>query len=163
MPKGKSADSYHYELLYIIANKFTEDEAQTINEKVKGVITANEGNILAAENWGKKRLAYAINLFNYGYYNLIDFDIAGEELAKISRELKISREILRFQIIKKKFKTAAQIQQDKKIAEKIIAKTAKKEKEAEEKTKIKAKDKEKLELKDLDKKLDKILDTDDLL
>ena len=47
------------------------------------------------------------------------------------------------------------------IAEKIAARTVKEEKEVKEK--IKETDKEKVDLKDLDEKLDKILETNDLL
>jgi len=161
MSKTKPTSDSHYELLYIISNKFTEDEAGEIVKKAKGIITANEGKVTLTESWGKKRLAYPIDHFSYGYYNLVEFDLAKVDLAKVDKAFKMSREILRHQIVKKKIKTVEQIKEEKEIAKKIAVKTVKEEKEA--KAKAEAKDEKKLELKDLDEKLDKILDTDDLL
>jgi small subunit ribosomal protein S6 len=161
MSKVKSGETPHYELLYLISNKFSEDEVKPIVEKVNSVIANNKGEITLAEDLGKKRLAYPIKGFRYGYYGLVEFDMAGESLINVDRALRMMNEILRHQIVTKVVKTAEQIAQDKKIAEKIAARTVKEEKEVKEK--IKETDKEKVDLKDLDEKLDKILETNDLL
>ncbi|MFH1583211.1 MAG: 30S ribosomal protein S6 [Candidatus Falkowbacteria bacterium] len=161
MSKVKSGETPHYELLYIISNKFSEDEVKPIVEKVNSLITDNQGKITLAEDLGKKRLSYSIKGFRYGYYILAEFDMAGESLINIDRALRMMNEVLRHQIIAKIVKTTEQIAQDKKIAEKIAARNDKEEKE--EKEKIKQTDKEKIDLKDLDEKLDRILETNDLL
>ncbi|MBI4779550.1 30S ribosomal protein S6 [Candidatus Falkowbacteria bacterium] len=161
MSKVKSGETPHYELLYIISNKFSEDEVKPIIEKVNSFILNNQGKITLAEDLGKKRLAYPIKGFRYGYYFLTEFDLTGESLINVDRALRMMNEVLRHQIITKTVKTAEQIAQDKKIAEKIAARNIKEEKEIKEK--IKETDKEKVDLKDLDEKLDKILETNDLL
>lgn len=160
MAKTKSLDLGRYELLFIIPNKFTEGEANSIIEKIKKIITSEEGNITFTEFWGKKKLAYPIKQNSYGYYSLIEFDLPGDNLAKVNRTLRMSNEVIRHQIVKKKVKTIEQLEQEKKISEKIAAKNVKKEQADEEQEKIKEK---KLDLKDLDEKLDDILDTKDLL
>jgi small subunit ribosomal protein S6 len=161
MSKVKSGETPHYELLYLISNKFSEDEVKPIIEKINSIIVNNQGKITLTEDLGKKRLAYPIKGFRYGYYNLVEFDLVGENLINVDRALRMMNEVLRHQIVTKVVKTAEQIAQDKKIAEKIAARTVKEEKEVKEK--IKETDKEKVDLKDLDEKLDKILETDDLL
>ncbi|MFH1427386.1 MAG: 30S ribosomal protein S6 [Patescibacteria group bacterium] len=161
MSKVKKIEISRYELLYIVPNKYTEDEANEINKKTKEMITNNKAKITFSENWGKKNLAYPINNNYHGYYYLIEFDLSGNELAKIDNILRMSNEILRHQIVKKKTKTLEQIKEDKVVAAKIAAKTEEKAKDKKEKEK--AKDKKKLELKDLDEKLEKILETDDLI
>ncbi|MDD5071292.1 MAG: 30S ribosomal protein S6 [Patescibacteria group bacterium] len=163
MSKTKSSEFYRYELLFIIPNKFTEEEANLITDKVKKIITDEGGVITFSEFWGKKQLAYPIKQNSYGYYSLLEFNLDGEKLAKINKTLRMSSDVIRFQIVKKKIKTAKQLEKEKKISEKIADKNIAKEKKAEEE-KNKGKDKEKkLELKDLDEKLDDILDTKDLL
>jgi small subunit ribosomal protein S6 len=157
MAKSKKVEAPHYELLYIISNKYSEDELKPIIQKVGKIIKDNRGNITKAEEWGKKRLAYPIKHFNYGYYNLVEFDIEGGKIEKINRTLRMTREILRHQMVVKKVKTPTEIKKEKEISEKIATKAKEKEKLEEEKIKGK------VDLKDLDKKLDKILDTDDLL
>ena len=165
MSKVKSGEIPHYELLYLISNKFSEDEVKPIMEKVSGFITAGQGKITLSQELGKKRLAYPIKGFRFGYYNLVEFDMEGKNLAKLDRSLRLMDEILRQQIVIKILKTEEQIAHDKIIAEKIAAKNIAAEKSAVEKTmeKEREKDKEKVDLKDLDEKLDKILETDDLL
>ncbi len=161
MSKTKSDKIPHYELLYLISNQFSEDEVKPIAAKVNSLITDNQGKITLAEDLGKKRLAYPIKGFRYGYYLLVEFDMVGENLARVDRGMRMTSEVLRQQIVLKPLKTTEQIAADKKIAEKIAARGMEEEKAAKEKVKEQAKDK--VDLKDLDEKLDKILETDDLL
>lgn len=161
MSKVKSSDIPHYELLYLISNKYSENEVKPIVEQVKKIIEAKGGKITASEDWGKKHLAYPIKSWRFGYYNLVEFDLAGQFVAEVNRALRLSNDILRHQIVAKKVKTIAEIDEEKRIAAKIAAQGLKEEKIAEEQEKTK--DKSKVDLKDLDAKLDKILETDDLL
>jgi small subunit ribosomal protein S6 len=172
MSKVKSGEIPHYELLYLIANKYSEEEIKPIIEKVNALITNNQGKITQSLSLGKKRLAYPIKGFRFGYYILAEFDMPGANLIIIGNTLRLMSEILRSQIVVKEVKTAEQIEQDKKIAAKIAARNIKEEKLAEEKVQArqiapvsapKAADKDKVDLKDLDEKLDKILETDNLL
>lgn len=165
MSRVKKTGKMHYELLYIIPNKYTEDEAVKINDKINDLIKEKGGEATYSEDWGKKKLTYQIKKYSYGYYKLIEFDVDGLNLASIDRELRLASDILRHQIVKKAIKTEEQLKQEKKISEKIAAKTAAKteKKEKDEEEQVKAKDDKKVKLKDLDDKLDKILDTNDLL
>ncbi len=157
MSRTKSSEIPHYELLYLISNKYSEDELAPIIDKVKNIIKENQGNITLSEEWGKKRLAYPIKGFNYGYYNLVEFDLATEKAAIIERTFRLMNEILRHQLVSKKLKTMAEIERDKKIAEKIMTKNIAAEKVSEKKVE------EKVDLQDLDEKLKKILESEDLI
>lgn len=163
MSKTKSSVIPRYELLYIVSNKFSEDEVKPIVEKVNKSIADNGGTIVSSADWGKKRLAYPIDGFYYGYYSLVEFEMPGENLAKVDRMIRMSNEIVRHQTVTKKVKSAEAIARDQKIAEKIAAKTIEEEKVVAAKEKAKEKDKDKIDLKDLDDKLDKILDANDLI
>jgi small subunit ribosomal protein S6 len=167
MSKVKSDATPHYELLYLISNKYSEDETKPIMEKIHALITNNQGNITLSQELGKKRLAYPIKGFRFGYYNLVEFDMPGANLASVDRALQLMSEVLRQQIVTKVLKTQEQIEKDKEIAAKIASRIMEAEKAAEVKAAVQAtageKEKEKVDLKDLDEKLDKILETDDLL
>lgn len=153
MSKVKKSETEHYELLYIISNKYGENELNPIMEKVKSAIKEGEGNITYGEEWGKKRLAYPIKHFNYGYYVLLEFDAVGAKLSALDRTLRLMNEVLRHQIVKKEIKAAGKKEKSERVAPKAA------EKERAEKDKAK----EKTNLKDLDERLDKILETNDLL
>ena len=174
MSKTKSSELPHYELLYLIANKYSEIEVKPIMEKVNLLITNNQGKITQSVELGKKRMAYAIKGFRFGYYNLLEFDMPGINLINVDHALRMMSEILRQQIVLKPLKTEEQIKQDRKIAAKIAARNTEAEKSVQEKISArsatpasavspKAADKDKVDLKDLDEKLDKILETDNLL
>lgn len=157
MSEEKTINTPHYELLYIVSNKFTEDELKPIIAKVHKLIEKNGGVITYQEEWGKKKLAYPIKLLSYGYYSLVEFDIAAGELARVSQALTMESDIIRHQIVAKKIKTEAEIKKEKEISDKIASKAIVKEKLEEEKKKGK------VDLKELDERLDRILETDDLL
>ncbi len=162
MSKVKSSDISHYELLYFIPNKFTEEEIKPMIEQVGKIITNKGGNITLTEEWGKKRLAYPIKNLGYAYYILVEFDSEGGKLKEIDRALRMMSEIFRHQIVVKKVKSAEEIKKAKEISKKIAVREAK-EKEETLCQKEKPKKKEKVDMEGLDKKLDKILETDDLL
>jgi small subunit ribosomal protein S6 len=183
MSKVKKSESSHYELLYIIPNKFTDEEAAAIDEKIKKSIAAAKGEVTYSEDWGKKKLAYPIKGYNHGYYKLVEFDLLAAELSKLDNSMRLSNDVLRHQIIKAKKRSSEEIEKDKKISEELFklrrsgtepevaAKpaeevvkqevVAKAEEEAVEEPKAGAK--KKTDLKDLDKKLDDILDAGDLI
>lgn len=174
MSKTKKSTIGHYEILFIIPNKFTEDEAKTIIEKVEKTIADSGGKISYREYWGKKKLAYEIKHNAYGYYSLCEFDLEKNALAIIDQNLRLSTDVLRHQIVIKKSKTDEELAHDKKINAKIVAKKAEEEKEAKIKenkqadstataSKSAPKKERRTDLKDLDEKLEGILSARDLI
>ena len=161
MSKTKSSEVPHYELLYIVSNNFTEDEVKPIEEKVNKVIENRGGKITLTEEWGKKRLAYPIKRFTHAYYVLMEFDLEGEKLKDVDRDIRMMSDVMRHQIVSKRVKTAEEIKKEEEISKKIVAKKEKAEEAEEEK--VKEKKTEKVDMEKLDDKLDKILETDDLL
>jgi ribosomal protein S6 len=129
MSKVKKETRGHYELLYIVPNNFTEEEALQIHEKVKENLTQRKAEIGIEEIWGKKKFAYRIKEFYHGYYNLIEFDCDKENLAIINNYLKLLDEVLRYQIVKKKELDKKEIERRERIQER----NKKEEREEEEK------------------------------
>ena len=180
MARNKSNEIPHYEVLYIISNKYTEEEIKPIIKKVHKTISDNGGEVTIDEIWGKKKLAYHIKHFNFGYYVLVEFNLKGEKIIEIDKIFRMSREILRHQIIARSLRTPDEIKKenaldksrrDKEVAgieEKISEKKEKKKpkievKKKDEVQKQKSSKVDKVDLEKLDEKLDKILETDDLL
>ena len=155
-------------MLFIIPNQFTEDQLPPILKKVDALISDNGGAITYREEWGKKRLCYPIKHNNYGYYFLVEFDMEGAKQAKFNNVMKLSSDVLRYQIVSVPTRTPEEIKAEKEQQQAKAKRQFKEEKEKLEKEKLvvpedkKTTDK-KVNLEDLDKKLDKILDTDDLL
>lgn len=166
MSKTKNSGLSHYEMLFILANKYTEDEAKAVAKKVGEIIKENEGAITFEEFWGKKKLAYAIKQNHYGYYSLYEFDLEGKNLAKLDKIFRLSNEVLRHQIVKKAVRTQEEIQKEKERKEKLEQKKAEVEKAKTTVPAAKADDaskSKKVDIKDLDEKLEGILSAKDLI
>ena len=93
---AKTAEKY--ELLYIIDPDLNEEETSAIVEKFKSLIEAN-GTLGEVEEWGKRRLAYAINYKTEGYYVLMSFTSGPEFPRELDRVLGITDGILRSMIV----------------------------------------------------------------
>ena len=89
-----------YELVYIIDPAVEEEGRKALQERVNGLITNNGGEITKVEEWGKRRLAYAINYKTEGWYVLENFESASELPREIERNLGNIDSVLRYQIVR---------------------------------------------------------------
>ena len=89
-----------YELIYIIDTAIEESARKDLIEKFNGIITANGGEVTKVDEWGKRRLAYAIDYKTEGYYVYVTFNAAPELPRELSRNLGINESIIRSQIVK---------------------------------------------------------------
>ncbi len=89
-----------YELIYIIDTAVEEAERKDLIEKFNGIIVANGGEVVKVEEWGKRRLAYAIDYKTEGYYVYVAFNGAPELPKELSRNLGINENVIRSQVVK---------------------------------------------------------------
>ncbi|MBR3835686.1 MAG: 30S ribosomal protein S6 [Clostridia bacterium] len=90
----------NYEAMLVFSVKESEDAAKALVEKFKSLIEKN-GTVESVEEWGKRKLAYAINYETDGYYALYNFSSEPEFPAELDRVLNITDGVLRSLIIKK--------------------------------------------------------------
>ena len=50
-----------YEVLYLITPELDEEANRAVMDKFAGIITGNGGEIVKQDEWGKRKLAYAID------------------------------------------------------------------------------------------------------
>ena len=68
--------------------------------KDRTLIADNGGSVEKVEEWGKRRLAYAIDYKTEGYYVLVNFQAEAELPKELERNLQISDSVIRYQVIK---------------------------------------------------------------
>ncbi len=90
----------NYEAMLVFSVKESEDAAKALVEKFKDLVEKN-GTVESVDEWGKRKLAYAINYETEGYYALYNFSSEPEFPAELSRILNITDGVLRSLIIKK--------------------------------------------------------------
>lgn len=89
-----------YEMMYIIDAVLEDAPRKELIEKVSALIAANGGTVEKVDEWGKRRLAYAINYKTEGYYVLVNFSAESEVPQEIERLLQINEQVLRYLVIR---------------------------------------------------------------
>lgn len=89
-----------YELVYIIDPAVEEEARKELTARFNELITGNGGEISKVEEWGKRRLAYAINYKTEGWYVLVAFAANAELPREIERNLKNTESVIRYQIVR---------------------------------------------------------------
>ena len=90
--------SAKYEVLYIIDPAQGEEGIAALVEKFKGIVE-NHGTLTSVDEWGKRRLAYAIDYKTEGYYVLMSFTSGPEFPKELDRILGITEGIMRSMIV----------------------------------------------------------------
>ncbi len=90
-----------YEVLYIIVPELDEEALRAAVDKFKGIVESNGGEVVSVDEWGKKKLAYAINYKTEGYYVLMSFNSAPAFPPELERNMKNDESILRYLVTRK--------------------------------------------------------------
>ena len=83
-----------YETLFVVSGAISEEDAKSVQDKFTTLISEN-GNLIAVNEWGKRRLAYPIGKVGEGYYVLASFESAPEFPLELERLMGINDAILR--------------------------------------------------------------------
>jgi small subunit ribosomal protein S6 len=89
-----------YEIMYIIRPNIEDEAKKALIERFNGILTDNGAEVSEAKDWGKRRLAYEINDFRDGYYQLLQVNAEPAAVDEFSRLAKISEDIIRHIVIK---------------------------------------------------------------
>lgn len=90
-----------YETIFILDCGIEEEAQKALIEKVKGEIISAGGTIDKLDEWGKKKLAYAINYKTEGYYVFAEFEADAETPMAVERIFRITEGILKGLIVRK--------------------------------------------------------------
>ena len=86
-----------YETMLITSAALDEEATAALVGKFKTLIE-NNGTIDSIDEWGKRRLAYAIDYKTEGYYVLVVFDAPAELPAELERNMKNDEKIMRYKV-----------------------------------------------------------------
>ena len=86
--------SANYEVVYIIDPAFSEEVTAATVAKFKD-LAEQHGSAVEVEEWGKRKLAYAINYKTEGYYVLMSFTSDPSFPKELDRVLRITDGIMR--------------------------------------------------------------------
>ncbi len=91
----------NYEVLYVIDGTLSDEAIKEQVTKFTELVTANGGEVVQVDEWGKRRLAYQINYKSEGYYVLMNFKSAPDFPVELERNFGINEGIMRYMVERK--------------------------------------------------------------
>ena len=125
-----------YEALFLVDSAEAASDWEGVNDSIKKVLDRSEAEIVSLRKWDERQLAYEVQGKMRGTYILVYFNVHGDQIAVIEREVQLSERIMRVLILRGDHLNEENMQQDTPamLTEKQIeaAKEAEAVKEAEE-------------------------------
>lgn len=90
-----------YEVIFIVHPDLDENALKDVVDRVQKWITSAGGSVDKIDNWGKRRMAYAIRKQREGQYVYMDAQFAPTFSAELDRNLRFLEPVLRYSIISK--------------------------------------------------------------
>lgn len=89
-----------YELVFITDPEKSDEQVAAITEETKGFIEKESGKVDLIEQWGKRKLAYAVKKKRYGFYTLIHYSSPPEVVSKLELRLKHHESVIKYITLK---------------------------------------------------------------
>jgi small subunit ribosomal protein S6 len=103
---------HQYEIA-VLYHPDLEVDLTKAEDRVKKIFTDNGGKVTATDNWGKRKLAYAIKGNEHAVYVFYTLDLPTEAVQKIEAALNITDEVVRFLITRPDLKAIAKAEKAK--------------------------------------------------
>jgi len=88
-----------YESIFILDPDLEEEQSLSAIEKIKGILTQGNGEILKTEDWGKRKLAYDVKKKSKGHYFLIHFSGTPALLSELERNFRVMDAVIKYQSV----------------------------------------------------------------
>ena len=90
-----------YELVVIIHPDLDDEAINQAVDRIKEWIANADGKVEKVDNWGKKRMSYAIQKQNEGIYFLLTITMPPDAITEFERNLIILEPVMRHLIVAK--------------------------------------------------------------
>ncbi len=90
----------NYELIVIISPQILDEDVTKVMDKISDIITNRGGTITELNQWGRRKLAYAIGKYSEGNYALTRFKLKPELTKEVKNNLNLSNEVIRHLLVK---------------------------------------------------------------
>jgi len=97
-------DQYEVAVLY---HPDLEIDLEKATSRIEKIFTDNGGKVTGVDNWGKRKLAYAIKKNESAVYVIYTVELPAQSVRKVESTLNITDEVIRFLITKPDLKAIA--------------------------------------------------------
>jgi small subunit ribosomal protein S6 len=85
-----------YESVAIINAALEDEQIEVTISRILETIKSHGGELIEADKWGRKRLAYPIQKSKSGYYLVLRFNAPTELIAVLERNYRLDETIIRY-------------------------------------------------------------------
>lgn len=89
-----------YETVFILTPVLSDDQAKETVAKFTTLLKDNGAEIINEENWGLKKMAYAIEKKSTGFYNLVEFKAEPTVIKTLETGFRRDEKVIRFMTVK---------------------------------------------------------------
>lgn len=94
-----------YEVMYVVRPNIEDEARKAVVERFKGILASNGSEVIEEKDWGKRRLAYEIQDFTEGFYNIVRVKSENDEaISEFDRLAKITDDIIRHIVVREEQK-----------------------------------------------------------
>jgi len=90
----------HYETVFILNPVLSDEQIKETVKKYEEFLVSNDAEMVNKEDWGLKKLAYAIQHKKSGFYHLFEYKVAGEQIEPLEVLFRRDERIMRFLTVK---------------------------------------------------------------
>ena len=90
----------NYELMFIANPELDEESAEALLQRVRGYLEEMRGTIVKFDDWGMRRMAYAIQNHREGHYYLVRFTMNTDQVKEFERRLLLVEGVIREIIVR---------------------------------------------------------------
>jgi small subunit ribosomal protein S6 len=86
----------NYETVFILNPVLSDDQVKETVKKFEDLLVSKGAKMISKEDWGLKKLAYAIQNKKSGFYHLFEYQVDGEAIANLDLEFRRDERVMRF-------------------------------------------------------------------
>ena len=86
----------NYEIILVGSAALTDDEANGLFEKFKGIISEAGGGVKFESTWGRRRLAYAVQKQSHGIYKMLYAEAKGAVVEELERQCSYDDQMIKY-------------------------------------------------------------------
>ena len=88
-----------YEGMFLVDSALAASDWQGINDTIRAILEKAGAEIVSANKWDERRLAYGIKGKSRGTYILVYFRVDGTRITEIERSVQLSEDVMRALIL----------------------------------------------------------------
>ena len=90
----------HYETVFILNPVLSEEQIKETVQKFEDFLVSRGAKMVSKENWGLRKLAYAIQHKKSGFYHLFEYTVEGDAVNQMEVEFRRDERVMRYLSVK---------------------------------------------------------------